>query len=66
MQRTFAHLFRYAHENGCEWRVQVSAAAAHGGHIESLKYVHENGCPWGPLTCELAAQFGNLECLKYL
>jgi hypothetical protein len=30
----------------CEWDHTVCSAAAHGGHVSTLRWLMTNGCPW--------------------
>ena len=62
-------LAAWALEQGCprrQGRSTICAAAARGGHLETLKFLRANGCEWDSDTCSSAARGGHLEVLKYL
>ena len=50
---------------GYLWGIKTCAAAALGGHMETLKYLRFKRCPWNELTCNAAALGGHLEILKW-
>ena len=56
-------LLAWARENGCPWDARVCAAAARGGHLETLQWARANGCPWNEDTCACAAWGGQLDML---
>jgi len=56
---------KYAHDNGCEWDIEVTECAALNGHLECLRYAHEQGYKWNYTIPLYAAKNGHLDCLKY-
>src|ERR1700694_1169105 len=53
-------MFRYAHQNGCQWDESTCARAALHGRLDFLKYAYGDES-----TCANAAQNDQLDCLLY-
>jgi len=60
------HIIQWAREDGCDWNLSTSLAAAEGGHLHVLQWLRENGCPWHSKIFRIAAGCGHLHILQWL
>ena len=60
------HIIQWAREDGCEWDLSTSLAAAEGGHLHVLQWLRENSCPWYSKLFQEAAGCGHLHILQWL
>lgn len=59
-------IFKYICDNGCEWNVDTSIAAAKRGKINFLRLLHEKGCEWNEDTMAAAISEGKIKIVKFL
>lgn len=63
----YLDLLKWARSKGCTWDEYTCAAAAMGGHLETLKFLRmgEDKCPWDISICWHAARNGHINILQW-